>query len=75
MGRSQIEVRDGNRMGFAELSPMELLSDCLTPADELYFAEETGQIVVEDPSLDLLVELCDPQSSTVTSVRCAYFPR
>lgn len=41
-----IEVRDGNPMGFAELSPMELERIRLTPADELYFAEETGQIVV-----------------------------
>ena len=41
-----IEVRDGNPMCFAELSPMELERIRLTPADELYFAEETGQIVV-----------------------------
>ena len=41
-----IEVRDGNPMGFAELSPMELERIRLTPAEELYLAEETGQIVV-----------------------------
>ena len=41
-----IEARDGNPMGFAELSPLELERIRLTPSDELYFAEETGQIVV-----------------------------
>ena len=45
-----IEVRDGNPMGFAELSPMELERIRLTPSDELYFAEDTGQIVVRTRS-------------------------
>ena len=45
-----IEVRDGNAMGFAELSPMELERIRLTPSDELYFAEDTGQIVVRTRS-------------------------
>ena len=45
-----IEVRDGNAMGFTELSPMELERIRLTPSDELYFAEDTGQIVVRTRS-------------------------
>lgn len=42
-----IEVRDGYGIGVAaDLSPMELESIRLTPADELYLTEETAQIVV-----------------------------
>ncbi len=42
-----LEVRDGNPMGAAtDLSPLELESIRLTPADELYWTEDTGQIVV-----------------------------
>lgn len=42
-----LEVRDGNPMGAAtDLSPLELESIRLTPADELYWIEDTGQIVV-----------------------------
>lgn len=49
-----IEVRNGNGIGVAgELSPLELEKIRQTPEDELYWTEDTAQIVVRTSSDDV----------------------